>query len=186
LGELESDPHPVNDASTRPTGSAAVPRRAALDDRASVAKLHRLAFFHAMPHMPVLHTPDEDLAFYSTVVYPSAEVWLSERSGITTGFIAFRLGWVDHLYVHPNYQGRGIGSTLLALAQALKGSLHLWTFQCNLKARRFYERHGFRIEQETDGANNEERQPDVLYFWTRDHRSNDGKSKSKELRNPGG
>ena len=44
------------------------------------------------------------------------------------------------------------------------------TFQEALLARedaRFYEHHGFRIERETDGAGNEERQPDALYFWER-------------------
>ena len=133
----------------------------------AVAKIHRLAFFDAMPHMPVLHTPEEDLAYFSTTVFPMTEIWLTEQAGVSTGFIAFRPGWVDHLYVHPDYQGRGHGRALLALAQASALSLRLWTFQCNLRARRFYERHGFRIEQETDGSNNEERQPDILYFWSR-------------------
>jgi len=145
-----------------------VTRRATLDDLASIARLHRRAFFDAIPHMPALHTPGEDLEFYSTVVFPSTQIWLTERSGITAGFIAFRPGWVDHLYVHPDHQGTGIGSALLELARVPEHSLCLWTFQCNLKARRFYERHGFRIEQETDGANNEERQPDVFYIWKRD------------------
>lgn len=151
-------------------GTRTLPRRANLDDMASLATLHRRAFFGAMPHMPVLHTPEEDLAFHSTVVIPSAEIWLIERSGMTAGFIAFRSGWIDHLYVHPDQQGCGIGSALLALAQAAERTLRLWTFQCNSRARRFYEQHGFRIEQETDGSNNEERQPDILYLWTRESR----------------
>jgi ribosomal protein S18 acetylase RimI-like enzyme len=142
-------------------------RRASLDDMASVAALHRLAFFPAMPHMPMLHTPEEDLEFFSTVVFPNTQIWLCERQGIVAGFIAFRPGWVDHLYVHPDHQRRGIGSGLLALAQSAEQSLHLWAFQCNLPARRFYEGHGFQIERETDGATNAERQPDILYFWSR-------------------
>src|SRR5436309_2159773 len=105
-----------------------MPRRASVDDMASVARLHRLVFFHTMPHMPVLHTPDEDLTFYSTVVFPKTEIWLSEQSGNTLGFIAFRSGWVDHLYVHPDHQRCGIGSTLLGLARASQHSLRLWAF----------------------------------------------------------
>jgi len=145
-------------------------RRAALDDMVSVARIHRLAFFGAMPHMPMLHTPEEDLAFFSNVVFPNATIWLGERSGVVAGFVAFRPGWVDHLYVHPDHQGCGLGHALLKLAQDSEASLRLWTFQCNLRARGFYEQQGFRSEQETDGANNDERQPDVLYYWTRDGR----------------
>jgi ribosomal protein S18 acetylase RimI-like enzyme len=144
-----------------------IPRRATTDDIRAIATIHRLAFFNAMPHMPVLHTPEEDLAFFSTAVLPNAEIWLTEDSGNMTGFIAFRAGWVDHLYIHPDHQSRGLGSALLALAQASADSLRLWTFQCNPGACRFYERRQFRIERETDGANNEERQPDILYVWTR-------------------
>jgi RimJ/RimL family protein N-acetyltransferase len=158
---------PGNVAALLPGETHTQPRRATLDDMASVAALHRLAFFHAMPHMPVLHTPDEDLAFYCNVVFPSAQVWLFGREGATAGFIAFRSGWVDQLHVHPDHQRRGIGSDLLAVAQSAEQFLRLWTFQCNLPARRFYESHGFQIERETDGAANEERQPDILYCWSR-------------------
>lgn len=140
-------------------------RRATLEDMPAVARLHRLAFFEAMPHMSDLHTPEEDLAFYSTVVFTGSEVWVSEREGLLAGFIAFRSGWVDQLYIHPHHQRRGIASELLAVAMAAEPVLRLWTFQCNGKARRFYERQGFRIERETDGAENEEKQPDVLYVW---------------------
>ena len=157
----------MNEVASHPADSSMQLRRAAHGDMAAVARIHRLAFCHAMPHMPVLHTPDDDLAFFSTVVFPGAVIWLAEHSGIPAGFIAFRPGWVDHLYIHPDQQGCGIGSTLLALAQSAEPSLRLWTFQCNLRARSFYEQRGFRIEQETNGANNEERQPDVLYAWSR-------------------
>lgn len=142
-------------------------RQATVEDMPSVAHLHRLAFFSAMPLMPVLHTPQEDVAFYTTIVFPRTEIWLAEEDDRTIGFIAFRPGWVDHLYLHPDHHGRHLGTALLAQAQAANDSLRLWTFQCNLGARRFYERHHFRVERETDGSENEERQPDVLYFWTR-------------------
>lgn len=157
----------MNETALHPSDAVAQTRRATIIDMESVAKLHRFSFFDAMPHMPVLHTPEEDLNYYSTVVFPNTEIWISERSGITAGIISFRPGWIDHLYVHPNYQASGIGSTLLARAQSSQHSLRLWTFQCNLRARRFYERRGFQIERETDGADNEERQPDILYFWSR-------------------
>lgn len=45
--------------------------------------------------------------------------------------------------------------------------LQLWAFQRNLRAIKFYERHGFRLVRETDGSGNEEREPDALYAWNR-------------------
>jgi hypothetical protein len=44
----------------------------------------------------------------------------------------------------PGWQGRGIGSELVRIAQQRRtGGLALWTFLSNLPARWFYERHGF-------------------------------------------
>jgi ribosomal protein S18 acetylase RimI-like enzyme len=142
-------------------------RRATLDDMAVVATIHRRAFFATMPHMPALHTPEEDLAYYANVVFRKIEISLAELSGAPAGFVAFRAGWVEHLYILPDHQGRGLGSELLVSVQQSMDPVRLWTFQCNLRARRFYEKHGFRIVRETDGAGNEERQPDILYLWTR-------------------
>jgi hypothetical protein len=31
----------------------------------------------------------------------------------------------------------------------------------------FYEARGFALIQQTDGARNEEKEPDALYLWTR-------------------
>lgn len=33
-----------------------------------------------LPHMPALHTPEEDLASYSTVFFAGARLWLVECS----------------------------------------------------------------------------------------------------------
>jgi len=45
------------------------------------------------------------------------------------------------------------------------GGLTLDTFQVNARARRFYERNGFRIDALGDGTSNEAGQPDVRYVW---------------------
>jgi len=144
-----------------------VVRRALAADLPAIARIHRQAFFAAMPHMPVLHTPAEDLAFYTGIVFPSTELWLLEQDDAVAGFIAFRPGWVEQCYIHPDHQRRGYGTQLLHLAQAANASLQLWTFQCNQAARTFYERHGFTIARLTDGQENEEKQPDILYTWSR-------------------
>ena len=66
--------------------------------------------------------------------------------------------------VDPRYVGNSIGSALLEHAfRILPSPIRLYTFLPNAGARRFYERHGFRAIQLTDGQDNEERCPDVLY-----------------------
>ena len=53
---------------------------------------------------------------------------------------------------------------LLAVAKRERpDGLRLWTFASNTGAQRFYERHGFVAVRRTDGRDNEERAPDVLY-----------------------
>jgi ribosomal protein S18 acetylase RimI-like enzyme len=76
------------------------------------------------------------------------------------------LGWIDQLYLDPSAVGRGIGTRFIELAKESLGSpIRLYTFQENVGARRFYERHGFRSIAFSDGADNEEQCPDVLYEW---------------------
>lgn len=87
------------------------------------------------------------------------------ESDVLVGIIAFREGWIEQLYVLPYAQGRGVGAALLEIARSAAKNLSLWTFQRNTAARRFYERRGFVIVKETDGSENEEHEPDVLYRW---------------------
>ena len=142
-------------------------RRLRLADMDEAARLHRASFDCALPWLAGLHTPEEDRWFYRERVFASCQVWGAFDRGIMTGLIAFRDGWVDQLYVLPEAHGRGIGGALLQVAKSVFGSLQLWTFQRNDKARRFYQARGFQLIRETDGAQNEETEPAVLYRWTR-------------------
>ena len=88
-------------------------------------------------------------------------------SGIV-GFVAHKrsddVSWITNLYLLPGFVGQGIGSSLLASALATTPRpVRLWCFQQNSGARRFYEHHGFKPIKFTDGLDNEERTPDVLY-----------------------
>jgi hypothetical protein len=47
----------------------------------------------------------------------------------------------------------------------LEPPVRLYVFQANIRARQFYERHGFSAIDFGDGSLNEERCPDVLYEW---------------------
>jgi putative acetyltransferase len=142
-------------------------RRAAAADGPPIAALFRRSF-GTLHFLPALHTPDEDREFFGRVVHEQ-EVWVWEENDRVLGFAALCRGMLNHLYVEPGEQGRGIGAALLAHAKARRSQgLQLWTFQENDGARRFYEHHGFHIVEMTDGSGNEEHTPDVLYEWTPD------------------
>ncbi|RWK37099.1 GNAT family N-acetyltransferase [Mesorhizobium sp.] len=93
-------------------------------------------------------------------MFPKCTVWGAFENDLLVGIIAFREDWIDQLYVLPGAQGTGVGTALLGIA-----GLSLWTFQRNDAARRFYEKRGFVVAKVTDGSENEEREPDVLYSW---------------------
>ncbi|UQD69267.1 GNAT family N-acetyltransferase [Bradyrhizobium japonicum] len=142
-------------------------RQLALTDMGAAAQVHRIAFDQAMPWLLGLHTPAEDRWFYRERVFPTCRVWGRFNDDELTGIIAFQYGWIEQLYVLPAAQGRGIGTELLDVAKAACDRLELWTFQRNMPARRFYEARGFTLVEQTDGARNEEREPDARYVWTR-------------------
>jgi len=86
------------------------------------------------------------------------------RGSGTLGFACLRDDGLDHLYVDPANHRRGVGRALLDRAKAASPSrLTSWTFQRNAGARAFYGAQGFRAVEPTDGAGNEEREPDVRY-----------------------
>ena len=140
-------------------------RRLAFGDMDLAAIIHRVSFDQALPTLAGLHTPDEDRWFYRERMFPTCQLWGAFEATAMLGVIAFRDGWIDQLYVLPSAQRRGVGSKLLRVAQREFDQLHLWTFQRNIIARRFYEARGFVLVKETAGARNEEKEPDALYRW---------------------
>ena len=126
---------------------------------------------NGMTYVPAI--PEEHVALIAeNLLSQHEDVWLAEEGGSPVGFLAIRRsrteGWevLEKLYVDPDAQSRGVGTLLLDQAKALRpDGLHLWVFQRNTGAIRFYERHGFRLVKLTDGAENTEREPDALYVW---------------------
>ncbi|WP_374576443.1 N-acetyltransferase family protein [Phenylobacterium sp.] len=140
-------------------------RRASLADAGEIGRLHHRTMRTSLPFLPDLHTAAETEGFIAKVLMPTCELWVAEGEGRILGYVAFKPGWIDQLYVAPEEQGRGVGPALLAKALEDGSERRLWTFQKNARARAFYEQRGFRIETLTDGQDNEEREPDVLYVW---------------------
>lgn len=147
---------------TTEAAQAVALRWAVVSDAPAIARVLRRSL-ESLDWMPKLHTPDEDLAFIRDTVLPQQSVTVVEASGEIVGFVAVHEGWLNLLYLHPVWTGKGIGGRLLETATAGAGETKLYCFQANSGARRFYERHGFRASAFSAGSANEEGLPDVLY-----------------------
>lgn len=96
---------------------------------------------------------------------------VAEKDGHVVGMMVLKkkdnIGWIEQLYVAPQEVGHGIGSQFVNFAKQTLGSpLRLCTFQENVRAQHFYEKHGFQIMQLRDASANEERRPDAVYEWS--------------------
>jgi ribosomal protein S18 acetylase RimI-like enzyme len=141
-------------------------RKAEPGDAPDIAEIHLTARREAMPYLHRPHTDDETRDYFGRVVGDRPSAWWVARVGNeVVGYMLIDGENLDHLYVRPGWQHRGIGLSLLAKAKALSpGRLELWTFQRNSNARAFYEAQGFHAVDFTDGRN-EENEPDLKYEW---------------------
>ena len=144
-------------------------RRGGADDARAAADLYlraRAAALHAGSIPAGVHDDDDVRGYFASHIVAACELWVAEQDGALAGILVLDGDVVDQLYVEPGLTGRGIGSALLAVAKRERPrGLQLWAFQTNTGARRFYERHGFVEVRRTDGRDNEERAPDVLYAY---------------------
>jgi putative acetyltransferase len=138
-------------------------RRASPADADAVGRV----FVRARDEMTYLpRIVDKDRPKLGGWIVERHEVWVAEEDGRIVGFAGLHPGLLEHLYVEPTEQNRGIGTALLEHVKAsLPDGFEFWVFQKNEAGRRFYERHGARLVRLTDGADNMEREPDALYEW---------------------
>ncbi len=97
------------------------------------------------------HDPYLYMQFYET--YPETFI-VAEINGFVVGYVTGFLakegvGRVFSLAVHPSYQNRGVGGSLLKGIIEIFQSFGVFEITLevrsgNTKARRLYERHGFR------------------------------------------
>lgn len=142
-------------------------RTAVAEDVEALTEIFLQARQAAMPYLPSLHTDQEVSYWLANFVMPNARLTVATVGDARpVGFCACRHGQLDHLYVAPAAQGCGAGTLLLADAMVSNpDGLRLHVFQRNIRARAFYERHGFRLAELRDGSQNEEHEPDAVYDW---------------------
>ena len=139
-------------------------RRATPADVEAIAEVLRAARA-AQPWFPPLHTPEETRRFVGERLLPGNDTWVVEKDGRVTAYAAIAGDHLNHLFVHPDAQGNGIGTALLEHTQRLlPDGFSLWTHQAS-EARAFYEARGLVAVEFTDGATTMEKIPDVRYEW---------------------
>jgi diamine N-acetyltransferase len=121
-----------------------------LQERASVA-----ALAHVFP--PELYSyPRQAIAERWSAALEDAQtrIVIAELEADPVGVAGVRLEWLDGLYVVPDRWGTGVADLLhdraLELLRELGSSrCHLWVLEENARARRFYERRGWRENGQT-------------------------------------
>lgn len=111
-----------------------------------------------------IHSFEDHIYFLNQILSEQFQIDLALIDEEVVGMIAYNNREISQLYIHIDYQGIGIGYTLLDKAKAQAcGELTLFTFEINKNAQRFYEKNGFEIIGR--GHENEEKLPDIQYKW---------------------
>jgi GNAT superfamily N-acetyltransferase len=150
------------------TREAVAIRRAETADAPAVTEVYIASRRASAQFIPTVHSDDETRAWIGGYLLPTLEVWVAVDGATSAivGMMALDGNAIVQLYIAPAWQRRGIGGDFIALAKHERPAhLTLYTFQKNAPARRFHEARGFSAIEFTDGACNEEREPDVLYEW---------------------
>jgi GNAT superfamily N-acetyltransferase len=90
-----------------------------------------------------LHTPERQTA-YLRPYFERGELYLLTAEK-PAGIVSVSGSMIENLYVLPEEQGKGYGTALLQFALTrCAGTPVLWILENNVRARRLYERWGFR------------------------------------------
>lgn len=151
-------------------------RSATVDDAESVADVYLQSRKELVACAPLVHSDDAVRDWIRLQVIPAGRTTVAVVDGMVVGLSTVsqtsECSWIEHLYLLPAWVGHGIGTRLLKLAlRSLPPPIRLYTFQCNQRARCFYERHGFKAITFRDGSGNEEHCPDIVYEWRSDQSS---------------
>jgi GNAT superfamily N-acetyltransferase len=145
---------------------AVIVRGVTAADADQVAEIFLTSRRTAMPWLAQPHSDDQTRWWHVNTLVPRGTVVVAVRAGEVVGFAEPSDGWLRALYVAPSAQGTGVGSALFEYSMAAQpNGFDLWVFQRNTRALDFYARYGCVEVRRTDGAENQEREPDVLLRW---------------------
>jgi ribosomal protein S18 acetylase RimI-like enzyme len=111
-----------------------------------------------------IHSVENHVYFLNHILPEQFQIELALIDEKVVGMIAYNESEINQLYIDIDYQGIGIGQTLInKVKDKSSGKLTLYTFEVNESAQRFYEKHGFKVIGR--GHENEENLSDIQYEW---------------------
>ena len=146
------------------------------EQRLELIKLWRKSFAHAMGIKEDTREEvvNEHLAYLHTYNPEIIRVAVEKNENKVVGFMAKEGNIIKDLFIHVEYQRRGLGSSFIQKAKEEEEFLTLSTFQLNKGAQKFYEFHDFVIAgrgfaglEGNSWANNQEQLADITYEWKR-------------------
>lgn len=142
---------------TEGAAAAAAIRRAGLDDLERLVAVQRVAEVAGLGHVfppdrypfPVDEVRDR---WRSWLAAGEARILLAEQGARAVGTVCASPGWLQGFFVVPDAWGSGLADRLhdqaiATLRAAADPPCRLWVLEANGRARRFYERHGWRRDE---------------------------------------
>ena len=135
------------------------------EDFEAIAELFRDVYVKTYPQFDTKFFESERFrAILREYTLPDSQVWTAKINGEIIGFVALQQNVVDQLYIHENFQSKGLGGFWVEQAKTIYPEfLELYTFASNEKAIAFYEKHSFQIIER--GIAPDEKMPDVKMRW---------------------
>jgi GNAT superfamily N-acetyltransferase len=127
------------------------------NDAETLFAIHRESALQAYAHVfpPDEYAfPDDEMRrhWIAALGDPEIAVVIAERAGEGVGFVTVSPGWLRTLFVVPEEWGHGVAAALhdeaVRLLRELDAGARLWVLEANERARRFYERNGWRPDGE--------------------------------------
>ncbi|WP_352244434.1 GNAT family N-acetyltransferase [Microtetraspora sp. NBRC 13810] len=144
-------------------------RRADEADAEVIAHIHMTSRVATMPYLPPQRRSHDQVTRWIEEVLRTSHTWVAVRDAEVLGYAALAGDTLEHLYLRPDVRRQGIGTLLLdEVRRHSPDGISLYVFQANTDARAFYERHGFKVVDESDGHQNMENLPDLTLRWTPD------------------
>jgi putative acetyltransferase len=120
-----------------------------LDDETAAIELWRRTWQQAYPVIDFSARVEWWRNRWRNEILPGATIMVAEGEGTLVGFVTVipRRRYFDQIVVAPERWSSGIGETLVAEAKRLSpAGLALHVNKDNVRALRFYEKHGFVIQ----------------------------------------